>query len=114
MSIVNKEPIDKGRTLLKENPFFFDLVKIMKNTEFKTFYDEYFKTWSDIQCMIFYMKLYSTIEYEYKERYHHDIPAEVMVYALHNIMIHKDTRQYAMKLFKNFEKFGERTNGIFL
>ena len=46
----------KGTKILKENKFFSDLCSLMKNIDFITFYDEYFKDWSEIQCMIFYMK----------------------------------------------------------
>ena len=55
----------KGGEILNENKFFSDLCSMMKNVEFLKFYDEYLKDWSDIQCMIFYMKLYTTIDFEY-------------------------------------------------
>ncbi len=64
MEIIPK-PNTLGSKILKENHFFKEFISLMNNTEFKQFYDTYFNDWSDIQTMIFYMKLHSTIEYEY-------------------------------------------------
>ncbi len=65
-----------GLNILKENKFFSDFISLMNNSEFKHFYDIYFKDWTDIQTMIFYMKLYSTIEYEYFSRHNCKISDE--------------------------------------
>tara|TARA_B100001094_G_C17627298_1_gene528775 strand:+ start:22 stop:396 length:375 start_codon:yes stop_codon:yes gene_type:complete len=92
-----------GNELYKSNNFFSDLCRLMKNNEFKIFYNQYFKNWSDIQCMIFYMKLYSTIQYEYKIRFNMEITDNVMCFAMHNVMKNTKTRKIAMKLFKDFE-----------
>ena len=54
----------KGEKILKTNPFFTDFIGLMKNTQFRYFYETYFKNWSDIETMIFYMKLYKFIESE--------------------------------------------------
>ena len=95
---------ETGKNILQKNGFFNDLVKLMKNTEFKEFYNKYFHDWTDIQTMIFYMKLYSTIEYEYNRRFNHDISDELMTYTLHNIMCNTETRKIAMKLFRDFKE----------
>tara|TARA_B100000424_G_scaffold195516_1_gene152932 strand:+ start:267 stop:623 length:357 start_codon:yes stop_codon:yes gene_type:complete len=92
-----------GNELYKSNNFFSDLCRLMKNNEFKKFYNQYFNNWSDIQCMIFYMKLYSTIQYEYKNRFNMEITDNIMCLAMHNVMKNTKTRQIAMKLFKDFE-----------
>tara|TARA_B110000285_G_scaffold234213_1_gene310380 strand:- start:1873 stop:2277 length:405 start_codon:yes stop_codon:yes gene_type:complete len=95
---------DVGRKILSSNPFFKDLVTIMKNTEFKNFYDTYFRDWSDIQTMIFYMKIYKTTEFEYTRRHNSTISDELMVYTLHGIMTTTETRKVAMQLFTDFKE----------
>lgn len=95
---------ETGKDILQKNSFFNDLVKLMKNTEFKEFYNKYFHDWTDIQTMIFYMKLYSTIEYEYNRRFNNNISDELMTYTLHNVMCNKETRKVAMKLFRDFKE----------
>jgi len=92
----------KGAEILTTNPFFKDLIGIMKNTEFKNFYSKYFKDWTDIQTMIFYMKLYTTIEYEYNSRFSKQIGDNLMTYTLHNVMTNTNTRSVAMSLFRDF------------
>ena len=93
---------NKGKEILQKNSFFNDLVKLMKNTEFKNFYNKYFHDWSDIQTMIFYMKLYSTIEFEYERRFKNQINDEIMTYTLHHVMSNNETRKVAMGLFHDF------------
>ena len=84
---------------LNENVFFNDLCSLMRNVEFAKFYDSYFNDYSDIECMIFYMKLYSTIEYEYKERFNLSIDDETMKLMLHKIMSNGETRKFAFEIF---------------
>ena len=93
----------KGAEILTTNPFFKDLIGIMKNTEFKNFYYKYFKDWTDIQTMIFYMKLYTTIEYEYNSRFSNQINDNLMTYTLHNVMTNTNMRRMAMSLFRDFK-----------
>ena len=93
----------KGAEILRTNPFFKDLIGIMKNTEFKNFYSKYFKDWTDIQTMIFYMKLYTTIEYEYNSRFSNQINDNLMTYTLHNVMTNTNMRRMAMSLFRDFK-----------
>jgi len=100
--LINKNE-KKGGELLKTNPFFKDLIGIMKNTDFKNFYSKYFKDWTDIQTMIFYMKLYTTIEYEYNSRFSTQISDNLMTYTLHNVMTNTNTRSVAMSLFRDFK-----------
>lgn len=94
----------RGSELLESNKFFADLTKLMKNLDFRKVYNEYFINWSDIQVMIFYMKLYSTIETEYYRRYSNAIQDETMVYMLHQIMSNSSMRKYALSLFSNFKE----------
>ena len=93
----------EGKKILKKNDFFKDFTSLMRNTEFKNFYNQYFKDWSDIQTMIFYMKIYSTIEEIYFIKYHEHISDELMTYTLHKIITTKETRKAAIELFKEFK-----------
>jgi hypothetical protein len=102
---------NKGRKLLNENTFFNELCSLMKNVEFAKFYDSHFNDWTDIECMIFYMKLYSTIDHEYKERFKKDITDETMTYMLHKIMTNSKSRAFAFYLFHNYkDKYGHKSS----
>lgn len=93
----------KGKSILEKNKFFQDFTSLMRNNEFRDFYDNYFKDWSDIQTMIFYMKIYSTIEDLYYARYKTNISDELMTFSLHKIITTNETRKAAIELFKNFK-----------
>ena len=54
-----------------QTPFFGELVNIMKNKQFREFYNTYFTDWNEIESMVFFMKLYCTIEYEYQQLFQH-------------------------------------------
>ena len=58
-----KDGQDRGDKILSENSFFKDFIGLMQNSSFNDFYNEYFQTWSDIETMIFYMKVYKAVEY---------------------------------------------------
>lgn len=94
----------KGEAILKSNSFFKDLMNVMKNEEFRYFYKKYFHDWTDTQTLIFYMKLYSTVEFEYKNRFNAEITDDIMTYTLHNIMTNTNTRRFAMELFRNYKE----------
>lgn len=86
-----------------QNPFFKDLVTIMSNPQFRQFYNTYFTDWNEIESMVFFMKLYSTIEYEYQQRFNLRISEKEMASILANVMQNNVTRQYALDLFKEFK-----------
>ncbi len=86
-----------------QNPFFGKLVALMNNTEFREFYNSYFTDWNEIQSMVFFMKLYSTIEYEYQDRFNQPISEKEMTNMLTQVMQHGDTRRYALDLFQEFK-----------
>ena len=62
-----------------QNPFFKDLVTIMSNPQFRHFYNTYFTDWNEIESMVFFMKLYSTIEYEYQQRFNLTTPPPIKI-----------------------------------
>ena len=86
-----------------QNPFFKDLVTIMSNPQFRDFYNTYFTDWNEIESMVFFMKLYSTIEYEYQERFQTLISPSQMTNVLSNVMENNVTRHYALELFQEFK-----------
>ena len=86
------------------NPFFQDFIGIMQNDEFDAFYKKYFQSWSDIQTMVFYMKLYKAVEYGYEEQYERPIEKEFMVFVLHRIMTTQELRKEAMTIFRNLKE----------
>lgn len=100
----NSNQVKEGEDILKKNEFFDKLVKLMNSNEFIDFYDSYFKDWSDIQTIVFYIKLYKTIEYEYKRRFDSDIPSGLMTYTLYNIINTKELRKIALEKFNDFKE----------
>lgn len=99
---------EEGKNILKKNKFFQDFTSLMRNIEFRDFYQNYFKDWSDIQTMIFYMKIYSTVEEIYYTKHKQNISDELMTYVLHQIITTTETRKVAVELFKNFK--GEKSD----
>ena len=94
----------KGSKIYNSNPFFRDLTGLMNNVEFHDFYNKYFQDWSDIQTMIFYMKLYKAIEYGYQTQYQSSIEPELMTFVLHKIMTTTSMRKRAMEIFNSFKE----------
>ena len=93
----------EGEKILKKNDFFRKLMNLMNSTEFNDFYDSYFKDWSDIETIVFYIKLYKTIDYEYSRRFNEEISDEIMTYMLYNVMNNTDTRKLALEKFRDFK-----------
>ena len=93
----------EGAKILKKNKFFRDFTSLMRNIEFKQFYFNYFKDWTDIQTMIFYMKLYTTIEDAYFGQYNKSISDELITFTLHKIITTDKIRKVAIEMFKNFK-----------
>ena len=93
----------KGKKILNRNPFFTDFIGIMKNSQFKYFYETYFKEWSDIETMIFYMKLYKFIESEYEQRYKKIISDAMMTYMLDYVIKTSTLRKSAVDSFCKFK-----------
>ncbi len=93
----------KGKKILHENEFFQDFISLMNNIQFNTFYKKYFQNWSDIETMIFYMKLYKAIEYGYTTKFNSQISSEVMTFLLHRVMTTTSIRKVAFQTFRNFK-----------
>lgn len=95
------------------NPFFHDFINIMQNEEFDAFYKTYFQSWSDIQTMVFYMKLYKAVEYGYQQQYQEPINKELMIFVLHRIVTTQELRKEAMTIFNNLKETDDLTDKVF-
>ena len=86
-----------------KNVFFTDLIRLMKNDDFQYFYKTYFTDWNEIQSMVFFMKLYSSIEYEYKERFNENMTDDEMSLMLQQVMSNTTTRKIALQMFNDYQ-----------
>ena len=99
---IKKGLIKSGEIILKENKFFNDLDSIMNNYEFRYFYDNYFNDITDIKTVIMYMKLYETIQREYKEKNGIDIENELLIYIIKELMSDSNSRKNILDSFISF------------
>jgi len=111
---IKTEIIKKGKNILEENHFFNGLENIMQNTEFRTFYDKFFKDYSDIKTVVLYMKLYETIETEYKKVNEKDIEKEFLAYMMKKLMCDNIMRKNIIKLFNDFSENNNKNNKFLL
>lgn len=95
---------NEGKLIYNKNDFFKDLHNLMKNEEFKTFYNKYFNSWFDIELMMMYMKLYETIETTYKLKFNETIPYELILFMLREIIRNNETRKTVVDNFELFKK----------
>ena len=86
-----------------KNVFFTDLIRLMKNDDFQYFYKTYFTDWNEIQSMVFFMKLYLSIEYEYKERFNENMTDDEMSCMLQQVMSNTTTRKIALQMFNDYQ-----------
>lgn len=103
----------EGSKIYRSNPFFRDLIGLMQNPEFHHFYNQYFSNWSDIETMVFYMKLYKAVEYGYQSKFSAPMEPELMTYTLHRIISTADIRRNAVKIFNNFKNHSINDQEIF-
>ena len=99
-----QKSLSRGKQIYDENSFFQDFIELMQNSVFHKFYTKYFQNWSDIQTMIFYMKLYKAIECGYRKQYDSSIDHELMTFMLHKIITTTALRKKAFEIFNNFKE----------
>lgn len=97
-----KDIIEQGNKILNENDFFANLDYIMNDNCFRSFYSKYFKDYTDVKVIILYMKLYETIQVEYKERYNQDIKKELLAYMIKELMCDDISRKNILESFNNY------------
>ncbi len=95
---------NEGSIIYKKNNFFKDLHNLMKNPEFKQFYDKYFENWFDIEMMIMYMKLYESIKQSYLLKFNQEIPFTVLLFILREVIRNNETRRMIIDNFELFKK----------
>ena len=105
--------LKKGEKIISTNIFFQDFISLMQNIEFDEFYKKYFTNWSDIETMVFYMKLYKALEYGYSIRFKNNIDKRLMTFILHKIMTTTILRKSAIEIFKNFKQHSLSDQEIF-
>lgn len=86
----------------------------MQNPDFRTFYDKYFRDYSDIQTVVLYMKLYETIETEYKKTNGKDIEKEFLAYMMKELMCDNIMRKNIIKTYNNFAEHKQHNNKFLL
>jgi hypothetical protein len=94
--------IKNGKEIIEENDFFRELNSIMNNNEFRIFYNKYFNDFSDIKVMVLYMKLYETIQKEYKDKNGNDIENEMLVFIMKELMNDNSTRKSILNSFQSY------------
>ncbi len=105
---INQEQIKEkqikiiGNKILQENTFLNQLHTVMQDDNFRPFYDKYFKDSTDIKIVILYLKLYETIEKEYKERNGTQIDGDLLILLVQQLMTDNKTRKFIMNEFSNF------------
>ena len=111
---IKKNFIKKGEIILKENDFFNDLDYIMRDNNFRNFYDKYFKDFSDVKIVLLYMKLYETIQREYFEINNKEIEKELLAYIIKELMSDNFTRKNIINSFSEYENNNNPPNKRFI
>ena len=111
---VKKNIINEGKHILQENDFFNDLDNIMIDNNFRSFYNTYFKDFTDIKVVILYMKLYETIQIECKEHNGVEIEKELLAYMIKELMSDNESRKNIYKAFYNFTDNNQINNKFIL
>lgn len=106
--------LEEGKKILQKNDFFNSLDIVMTNDDFRSFYDNYFKDFTDIKVVILYMKLYETIQIEYKERNGIPIKKEFLAYMIKELMNNNESRKYIHEAFYNFTDNKQSNNKFIL
>jgi hypothetical protein len=111
---IKKKFIKKGEIILQENDFFNDLDYIMRDNNFRNFYDKYFKDFSDVKIVLLYMKLYETIQKEYFEVNNKEIEKELLAYIIKELMSDNFTRKNIINSFNEYENNNNPPNKRFI
>lgn len=99
--LVSQNGLEEGRRILAENNFFQDLVKLMENEEFKTFFRKHMFDWASVKSTVIYMKLYDEFKTKYKNITDSELQESIVVYLLCKIMRNKDLRTFSIKTIDN-------------
>ena len=90
-------------TKTNNSPFFKDLLFLMKNSTFKSFYKKYCDTWTNINTVIMYFKLYEVIEVSYYNKFNKHISNKYMLFVLNNIIKNSILRQIVINNYESYK-----------
>ena len=76
----------------------------MNDDNFRLFYNEYYKDFTDVKIVTLYMKLYETIQIEYREKNNCDIDKELLIYIIKNLMDDHTSRKLVLEAFHNYSE----------
>ena len=79
----------------------------MSNKLFSSYYKKYFTDFSNIRTIILYMKLYETIQKEYKDKHGYDIEKELLIYIIKELMSNSHSRK---NIYDAFYKYCDNMN----
>lgn len=83
---ISNEKDKKGEELTVQNPFFNDLVALMEDEKFSSFFNTYFKNMDDIKATVIYMKLYQLLQKRFKNVTDKKLSCYTTIFILHQIM----------------------------
>ena len=91
--------------IIKKNnsSFFKDLLVLMNNSTFKSFYKKYCDTWTNINTVIMYFKLYEIIEVSYYNKFNKKITQKDMLFVLNNIIKNSILRQVVINNYESYK-----------
>lgn len=105
ISVIDPRIIEEGKKIYKNNDYLRTICQLMKNKQFRTFFDDEMSDWDYLQCSHFFMKLYEKIELSYKTTYNgNTIPDEIMIYLIKNIMDTKEYRRIARDSYRGYQE----------
>lgn len=86
-----------GRShLVAENSFYGDFVKVMTSAPFRHFCTKYMKTWSDIEAILLYVKLYEMFDNLVNQ------DPSTIISVIDCIMNDNNPRRKAIDIFRDF------------
>lgn len=83
--------------------FFKDLLFLMNNSTFKSFYKKYCDTWTNINTVIMYLKLYEIIEISYYNKFNKKISHKDMLFILNNIIKNSILREIVINNYNIYK-----------
>lgn len=95
-----------GKEILTENSFFRDLISLVSTPEFKKFRENHMKP--HLEVSIIYFELYELLEKYYKQKMDEELPVELAVILLKNIMNKREYRRPFVNVITKYIK--EDTN----
>lgn len=87
----------------KKSSFLNDLLFLMNNSTFKSFYKKYCDTWTNINTVIMYFKLYEMIEISYYNKFNKQISNKDMLFILNNIIKNSILRQIVINNYNIYK-----------